>query len=113
MVRSRDGYIEGKIVERKIIRLDPEDNYEHLKALLEYVPNSFERAMLILIMDRRKKEWQKQNEKKRSPFLHKLIKDARDGEYINCTVEVIIQCLRHISWLKQLQLVGSCLQKGR
>lgn len=37
MRNSRGGYVEGKIQERKMTKLEVDNKHEHLKALLRYV----------------------------------------------------------------------------
>ncbi|KAF9446331.1 hypothetical protein P691DRAFT_673854, partial [Macrolepiota fuliginosa MF-IS2] len=72
MTYDRNGHVEGKLVERKAGEVDVEDKYPPLEALLK-----------------RKEEWQKRNDKKSNVFRHGLLRDAQDGQYITCTVELL------------------------
>ncbi|TFK30207.1 hypothetical protein FA15DRAFT_203282 [Coprinopsis marcescibilis] len=74
MMTSNGGYLEGKLVEPKIVLLDPETTHDdpHLNALLE-----------------RKKMYQDDTGDVPVQFRDCLIKDAITDKFFNCVVEVV------------------------
>ncbi|KXN93380.1 hypothetical protein AN958_00304 [Leucoagaricus sp. SymC.cos] len=72
MVRSANGYVEGKVVETKFGKIDPDEDFPPLRDLLI-----------------RKKEWERLNAHRKPTFPHKLIKDVSELEHFNCTVELL------------------------
>ncbi|KAF9446323.1 hypothetical protein P691DRAFT_804357 [Macrolepiota fuliginosa MF-IS2] len=76
MVYDCIGYVKGKLAKTKARQLDSDDEYPPLKALLK-----------------RREEWKKRNGERNGGrpgvFQHKLLRDAQDGQYITCTVELL------------------------
>ncbi|KAG6844918.1 hypothetical protein H0H87_002402 [Tephrocybe sp. NHM501043] len=87
---SRGGYVEGKVVEDKIRRLDDADitHNDHFRKLLERV--SFSSAHNFRShWYRRKKDWQTANQgaEQHDEFKYQIVSEAVEGRHFHCVVE--------------------------
>ena len=97
MRANHQGYLEGKVVESKIVRLEETDADMniHLRSLLEYVCYHFiPLPRLTPMLYRRKKAWTAiELTKPDTEIEHQLIQDAEASKFFHCTVEVSEDCL--------------------
>ena len=88
---NHEGYLEGKVAESKIVRLEETDaeTNVHLRSLLESVCDHFILPRLTRLFYRRKKAWTAiELAKPDTEIEHQLIQDAEASKFFHCTVEV-------------------------